>query len=64
LIKKYKNFIRDLQSVDYSILLANAPAQWPTPVIQEGYDAVIINHGEERGRSVTRKRGRSVTLDR
>ena len=44
MIKKYKNFIRDLQSVDYSILLANAPAQWPNPVIQEGYNAVIVNN--------------------
>ena len=26
-----KNFIQQNQSVDYSILLANAPAQWPTP---------------------------------
>ena len=24
-----KNFIQQLQSVDYSITLANAPAQWP-----------------------------------
>jgi hypothetical protein len=32
-----------LQSVDYSILLVNAPAQWPTPVIQESYNAVVVN---------------------
>ena len=29
-ISSNKDFIRHLQSVDYSILLANAPAQWPT----------------------------------
>ena len=38
-----KNFIQQLQSVDYSTLLANAPAQWPTPVIQQGHNAVVEN---------------------
>ena len=40
-ISSNKDFIRHLQSVDYSILLANAPAQWPTPVIQSGYNGVF-----------------------
>ena len=43
-ISSNKKFIRDLQSVNYSMLLANAPAQWPNPVIQEGYNAVIVNN--------------------
>jgi hypothetical protein len=34
-ISSNKDFIRHLQSVDYSILLANAPAQWPTPPINQ-----------------------------
>jgi hypothetical protein len=38
-----KNFIQQLQSVNYAILLANTPAQWPIPVIQEGYNAVVVN---------------------
>jgi hypothetical protein len=38
-----KNFIQQLQSVDYAILLANAPAQWTTPVIQTGYNTVVVN---------------------
>ena len=38
-----KDFIQQLQSVNYAIVLANAPAQWPTPVIQEGYNAVVVN---------------------
>ena len=42
-ISTNKNFIQQLQSVDYSITLANAPAQCPTPVIQSGYNAVVIN---------------------
>ena len=42
-ISTNKNFIQQLQSVDYSITLANAPAQWPTPEIQQGYNAIIIN---------------------
>ena len=42
-ISKNKKIIQNLQSVDYSILLANAPAQWPTPVIQESYNAVVVN---------------------
>ena len=32
-ISSNKDFIRHLQSLDYSILYANAPAQWPTPPI-------------------------------
>ena len=40
-ISSNKAFIRTLQSVDYSILLANAPAQWPTPPIQSGYNGVF-----------------------
>ena len=40
-ISSNKNFIRHLQSVDYSILLANAPAQWPTPPIKSGYNGVF-----------------------
>ena len=43
-ISSNKKFIRDLQSVNYSMLLANAPAKWPNPVIQEGYNAVIVNN--------------------
>jgi hypothetical protein len=39
-----KHFIQQLQSVDYSILLANAPSQIPTPAIQKGYNAVIVNN--------------------
>ena len=39
-----KHFIQQLQSVDYRILLANAPSQIPTPPIQEGYNAVIVNN--------------------
>jgi hypothetical protein len=39
-----KHFIQQLQSVDYRILLANAPSQWPTPPIQTGYNAVIVNN--------------------
>ena len=42
-ISKNKKIIQNLQSVDYSILLVNAPAQWPTPVIQESYNAVVVN---------------------
>ena len=42
-ISKNKKNIQNLQSVDYSILLVNAPAQWPTPVIQESYNAVVVN---------------------
>jgi len=40
-ISSNKDFIRLLQSVDYSILLANTPAQWPTPPIQSGYNGVF-----------------------
>jgi hypothetical protein len=40
-ISSNKDFIRHLQSVDYSILLANAPAQWPTPPIKSGYNGVF-----------------------
>jgi hypothetical protein len=39
-ISSNKAFIRTLQSLDYSILYANAPAQWPTPPIQSGYNGV------------------------
>ena len=39
-----KHFIQQLQTVDYSILLANAPSQIPTPPIQKGYNAVIVNN--------------------
>jgi hypothetical protein len=42
-ISSNKAFIRSLQSVDYSILLANAPAQWPTPAIQSGYNGVFCS---------------------
>ena len=35
-----KNFIQQLQTVDYRELLANAPAQWPTPLIQTGYNVM------------------------
>jgi hypothetical protein len=40
-ISSNKDFIRHLQTVDYSILLANAPAQWPTPPIKSGYNGVF-----------------------
>jgi hypothetical protein len=40
-ISSNKDFIRHLQSLDYSILYANAPAQWPTPPIQSGYNGVF-----------------------
>ena len=40
-ISSNKDFIRHLQSVDYSILLANALAQWPTPPIKSGYNGVF-----------------------
>jgi hypothetical protein len=40
-ISSNKDFIRHLQSIDYSILYANAPAQWPTPPIQSGYNGVF-----------------------
>jgi hypothetical protein len=40
-VSSNKAFIRHLQSLDYSILYANAPAQWPTPPIQSGYNGVF-----------------------
>ena len=44
-ISSNKNFIRNLQTVDYSELLANNdPSGWPVPPIQTGYNAVIVNN--------------------
>ena len=40
-ISSNKDFIRHLQSLDYSILYANAPSQWPTPPLKSGYNGVF-----------------------
>ena len=44
-ISSNKNFIRNLQSVDYRELLANNdPSEWPVPPIQTGYNTVFVNN--------------------
>jgi len=43
-ISSNKDFIRHLQSVEYSIVNANAPAQWPIPPIKSGYNGVFCTN--------------------